>query len=419
MKTAIIGGGAAGFFTAINLKEMVAPMEVTIFERAHRVLQKVEISGGGRCNCTNSFRLVSDLSQVYPRGHRLLKRLFKSFGPEDAYHWFEERGVALVTQDDECVFPQSQDSHSIINLFLSEARRLGIEIKTGCAISTNIQKDSQDTDSLDALFRDYDFVVVTTGGSPKKEGLQWLGHEIVQPVPSLFTFQIEDKSLHNLMGTVVENATAFMPGTKLRASGPLLITHWGMSGPAILRLSSYAARLLAENSYKMPLSINWTNETEASINEELTAIATKHPQKQVASQSVFALPSRLWTYLVEKSLAPGAEQSKSSQNKENYMTRRWCDLSKKDFNRLVNRLVNDEYTIAGRAPFKDEFVTCGGISLSAVNPSTLESRQRSHLYFAGEVLDIDGVTGGFNFQAAWSTAYAVAHAISQEALSNK
>ena len=390
MKTAIIGGGAAGFFCAINLKEMVAPMEVTIFERAHRVLQKVEISGGGRCNCTNSFANVIDLSQVYPRGHRLLKRLFKGFGPQDAYAWFEHHDVRLTTQDDQCVFPQSQDSHTIINMFLAETRRLGIEIKTGVKI-----------DTLDRL-ADYDFIVVTTGGQPQTSGLDWLQHPIEQPVPSLFTFQIADKALQSLMGTVVEDATAFIPGTKLRAYGPLLITHWGMSGPAILRLSSYAARILAEKDYRLPLAVNWVSRNEADTLEELLSLQAKHPQKQVQSMRPFALPSRLWTYLAEKCLGERA-------------TYRWQDLNKKEINRLVNLLCCDQYQIAGRAPFKDEFVTCGGVSLSAVNASTLESKLRPRLYFAGEVLDIDGVTGGFNFQAAWTTSRTVAQSIADQA----
>ncbi len=392
MRTAIIGGGAAGFFCAICLKEMVAPMEVTIFERANRVLSKVEISGGGRCNCTNSFRDVSDLSQVYPRGHRLLKRLFKSFGPAEAYSWFENHGVRLVTQDDQCVFPQSQDSHTIINLFLNEARRHHIDIKT-----------AQKINSLDTL-SDYDFIVVTTGGAPKEGQLDWLQQTIVSPVPSLYTFNIADKALQALMGTVVEPVSVAIPGTKLRATGPLLITHWGMSGPAILRLSSYAARELAGSNYQMPLSVNWTNRSEAEIKDVLTSIISDYPKRTVQTQRPFGLPTRLWNYLSEKCLGERAGY-------------RWQDISQKELNRLTNLLSNDNYHIAGRAAFKDEFVTCGGIALTAVNPHTLESKSIPHLYLAGEVLDIDGVTGGFNFQAAWTTAYTVAHAIYSESKS--
>lgn len=390
MKTAIVGGGAAGFFLAINLKEMCEQMEVTIFEKSRKVLAKVEISGGGRCNCTNSFAEVRDLQYVYPRGHRLMKRLMKGFSHRDAYDWFEKHGVRLTTQEDQCVFPMSQDSHSIINCFLAEARRHNVEIRTETKI-----------DSLDEL-SDYDFIAVTTGGSPKVEGIRWLErHEVESPVPSLFTFQIDDKALQALMGTVVENAVTMIPGTKMRAEGPLLITHWGMSGPAILKLSSYAARHLAECGYKSPLAVNWTNLHDNEVLSALEEITIRHSQKQLQTISPCGLPSRLWSYLVEKCLGERANG-------------RWGSLNKKELNRLANILSGgDMYNIAGRAPFKDEFVTCGGVSLSSVNPATLESKEKPHLYFAGEVLDIDGITGGFNFQAAWTTAYTVAQAIAK------
>ena len=389
MKTAVVGGGAAGFFLAVNLKEMMPEMEVTIFERSQRVLAKVEVSGGGRCNCTNSFAEVRDLQTVYPRGHRLMKRLFNVFDHQDAYAWFERHGVPLVTQDDQCVFPQAQDSHAIIDCFLSLARRYRIQIVTGHKIL-----------SLEDL-QGYDYVAVTTGGSPKGEGLKWLsdmGPEIVAPVPSLFTFQVADKALTALMGTVVEDATVMIPGSKFRASGPLLITHWGMSGPAILKLSSYAARQLAERQYQMPLSVNWRTMGTADVEALVEETVGRYPQKQLTTFCPFGLPQRLWAYLLEKALADRAQV-------------KWKELNRKDVNRLVNTLCNDTYAIEGRAVFKDEFVTCGGVSLQSVHPSTLESKVVPRLYFAGEVLDIDGITGGFNFQAAWTTAYVVASSI--------
>ena len=388
MRTAVVGGGAAGFFLAINLKELCPQMEVTIFEKSRTVLAKVEVSGGGRCNCTNSFAAVRDLSEVYPRGHRLMKRLFKTFDYRDAYTWFERHGVRLVTQDDNCVFPASQDSHTIINLFLAEARRHGISIRT----------ESQIT-SLGEL-ADYDFIAITTGGGTAAMA----GVPVVEAVPSLFTFSIADEDLQALMGTVVDDATAFIPGTGFRASGPLLITHWGMSGPAILKLSSHAARELHDHHYQMPLSVNWTSRKDPEILQQLQDIISRHPQKQLNTIRPFDLPSRLWNYLLEKTLGERAKN-------------RWQNLNKKELNRLVNTLCNDSYQIAGRAAFKDEFVTCGGISLAAVNPTTLESKDLPHVYFAGEVLDIDGITGGFNFQAAWTTAYTVAQAISHRSLS--
>ena len=387
-RVAIVGGGAAGFFCAINLKEMCPEMEVTIFERSTKVLAKVAVSGGGRCNCTNSFASVRDLQAVYPRGHRLMKRLFNVFSYRDAYAWFEAHGVPLTTQDDECVFPAAQDSQAIIGCFLREAQRHGVTVRTGCGI-----------DSLSQL-KDFDCIVLTTGGMTRPVlGLQQ--EELVEPVPSLFTFRIDDEALHELMGTVVNEAQVMLPGTKMRASGPLLITHWGMSGPAVLRLSSYGARLLADHHYEMPLSVNWTGLSEAEAMAELGGLTVKASQKQLPNMRPIDLPARLWTYLAQKALGNRSHAP-------------WGSLNRKELNRLVNVLTNDQYRIAGRAPFKDEFVTCGGVSLSAVNASTLESRSRQGLYSAGEVLDIDGVTGGFNFQAAWTTAYVVAKAIANQ-----
>ena len=389
MKTAIVGGGAAGFFLAVNLKEMMPEMEVTIFERGQHVLRKVAISGGGRCNCTNSFASVGDLSEVYPRGHRLMKRLFNVFDNRDAYQWFERHGVPLVTQDDDCVFPASQDAQSIVGCLLSNARKLGVEIRTNTKIA-----------SLDEL-NDYDYIAVTTGGTTS-EKLSTVNYQLstISPCPSLFSFRIDDERLQALMGIVTE-ATAMIPGTKLKASGPLLITHWGMSGPAILRLSSYAARLLYDNQYRLPLSVNWTNAKPDEVLQELYGIAAAHPQKQIANIRPYALTGRLWEYIIRKALGERSEG-------------KWLSLNKKEMNRLSNMLTNDEYQIAGRAPFKDEFVTCGGVSLQSINPSTLESKTHPRLFFAGEVLDIDGVTGGFNFQAAWTTAFVVAKSIAEK-----
>lgn len=374
MQTAIVGGGAAGFFLAVNLKERVPQMRVVILEAGQRVLRKVRVSGGGRCNLTNTFADVTDLSQVYPRGHRLMKRLFHTFSPEDAFRWFEAHGVPLTVQPDGCVFPRSQQSQSVVDCLQGHARRLGVEVVTGQRIT--------DFSTL----QDYDFVAVTTGGNVRTG------------VPSLFSFSIDDAVLHTLMGTVVENVAVQLTGTKFRAQGPLLITHWGMSGPSILRLSSYAARQLHDCNYKAILSVNWLSTTETEAKSVLYAAMSSQPNKQAASVNPFALPSRLWQYITQKT----------------GITKRWSELTAKDINRLCNTLTNDLYTIAGRAPFRDEFVTCGGISLSDINPNTLESRICPNRYYAGEVLDIDGVTGGFNFQCAWTTAYVVAQSIAHK-----
>ena len=406
MKTAVIGGGAAGFFLAINLKEMMPSMQVTILERSHRLLSKVAVSGGGRCNCTNTFEGVDDLSETYPRGHRLMKRLFNLFNHQDAYQWFEDHGVRLVTQEDHCVFPASQDAQTIINCFLKEAHRHGIDIKTGTKVDTLLE------------LKEYDYVAVTTGGMPHntiasttKEPLNhgngiedslFAHHQLEQPIPSLFTFKINDEKLHALMGAVVEDVGTAIPGTKLRADGPLLVTHWGMSGPAILKLSSYAARLLYDNNYQLPLLVNWLHRTDAETADIINTIAVRHAQKLLSNAYPPQLPSRIWNYILEKHLP----QQKN---------RKWSELGKKDLHVLTNALCNDNYHISGRATFKDEFVTCGGVSLKNINPSTMESRITPNLYFAGEVLDIDGITGGFNFQAAWTTAYCAAKSIAEKA----
>ncbi len=413
MRIAIIGAGAAGFFLAINLKKMLPESEITIFEKSKRVLAKVEISGGGRCNVTNSFDGIKDLKYAYPRGEKLMKRLFKVFSHKDAYKWFVENGVELVTQEDNCVFPKSQDSHSIINCFLSQASVMKINIRKECKVSIENNNDktaesqitlhiSTSTGKEETIT--YDAVAITTGGSPRREGLEWierLGHKIVQPVPSLFTFNIRCQQLRNLMGTVVENAIASIPSTKFRSQDPLLITHWGMSGPAILKLSSYSARHLYDNNYKSELSINWTGIINyEQTTEELTRIIEENPGKKISSIRPYNLPSRLWNYLIERTLI--------DENK------RWNELGKKNINKLVNTLVNDIYHIEGRSAFKEEFVTCGGVSLESVNSNTLESKSVPNLYFAGEVLDIDAITGGFNFQAAWTTAYTVAKSIKEK-----
>ena len=389
-KIAVVGGGAAGFFLSICLKERLPEADVTIFERSRHLLAKVAVSGGGRCNCTNSFENVRDLSQVYPRGHRLIKRLFNLFDYRDAYEWFERHGVELTTQADGCVFPASQNSQTIIDCFLRESRRLGVKIQTESGIRSLSELD------------DFDFIAVTTGGSSRRSTYKWLldaGVEIVEPVPSLFTLNIADEGLRSLMGTVVE-ASVMIPATSFRADGPLLVTHWGVSGPAILRLSSYAARLLHENDYRMPLSVNWANRRPDEVLAKLVSMVEKYGQKQVLTQKPFDLTSRLWEYLAAKSLGQRAQN-------------RWGSLNRKELNRLANTLCNDTFQTDGRAPFKDEFVTCGGVSLSSINPTTLACKTRPNLFFAGEILDIDGITGGFNFQAAWTTAFTVAKAIAE------
>ena len=369
--------------------------KVTIFERAQKVLAKVEITGGGRCNVTNSFAAITDMKQVYPRGHKLMKRLMKTFSHEDTYRWFEQYGVPLVTQEDECVFPKAQDSHAIINCLVRQANELGVTI---CCRHRLVNIHRMEDGRLKLEFengshRVFHRTIITTGGSPNGRGLQYLaqlGHDIEPPVPSLFTFNIKDRAFCDLMGTVVDPVVTTIPGTKLRAKGPLLVTHWGVSGPAVLKLSSYAARLLAENDYKAPLAISWTGElTRQEVEENLLKLQTANPRKQVATLHPFGLPSRLCLYILSKLDIDAVKP--------------WAEIGRKTLNRMIETLVNDQYTIAGKGAFRDEFVTCGGVSLSSVNSKTLESKVCPNLFFAGEVLDIDAITGGFNLQAAWTT----------------
>jgi len=398
MKVAVIGGGAAGFFAAIAAKENYPDATVIIFEKSHKILAKVKVSGGGRCNVTNSCTSVPKLCDAYPRGGKSLKKPFSVFNTKHAMDWFESRGVPLIIQDDGCVFPESQASQSIIDCFLREVKRLGIQIETGCGIKA--LQPQNDQIKLDFLSENqqsetFDRVIVATGGSPKRNGLDWLealGHLIENPVPSLFTFQMPDENITRLMGIVIENTLLNIQGTKIKATGPLLITHWGMSGPATLKLSSFGARLLSEMNYNFKIQVNWVNEPNAElVMNSLNEIVTLNGQKQVANFRPYDLPERLWNFLIEKT--------------EVSATKRWDELGKKGLNKLMTVLTNDIYTVNGKSTFKEEFVTCGGVSLQSVDLTTMQSKVVKNLYFAGEILDIDAITGGYNLQAAWTTGF--------------
>lgn len=399
MKIAIIGGGAAGFFAAIEARQNNAEADVTIYEKASKMLAKVAITGGGRCNLTNSFEEISDVKQAYPRGFRLIKRLFNRFDYRDAYRWFEDHGVELVTQEDQCVFPESQDAMSVVDCLVSEARRLGVHLVTGKKIVEIVRQEGPE---FELVFEKgdrqrFDRVAVTTGGMPRTGdflSLKSLGHDVEQPIASLFTFNIKVPELLALMGTVVNPVVASIPSTKIRTEGPLLITHWGMSGPAILKLSSHAARYLQECNYQAQVAVNWVAEPNRNIvDQEIRQLASTNPQKQLMTIRPFGLPYRLWQYILQKT--------------ELAEDRRWAEVGSKGMNRLVETLTNDIYPINGKGAFRDEFVTCGGVSLSNIDYNTLESKRCPGLYFAGEVLDIDAITGGFNLQAAWTTGYVV------------
>lgn len=399
VNVAIVGGGASGFFAAIIAKSKNPNANVTIFEKNQKALAKVMITGGGRCNLTNTFEDISDLKHAYPRGYKLMKRLFKQFDYHEVYKWFEDNGVPLVTQEDLCVFPKSQEASSIVNCLVNKARRLGVNVMTGYKLEKTIQTE----DGRFMLYfkngqtQIFDRVAITTGGSPNINDLNHLrelGHEIETPIPSLFTFNIADKKVLALMGTVVNPVMTSISSTKFRSQGPLLVTHWGFSGPAILKLSSHAARYLHENNYNVDISVNWTNVANRSeIEEYIKNIVSENPNKQLASLRPYDMPSRLWTYIIDK-LCISREK-------------KWAELGKSGINKIIEALTNDIYHVSGKGAYRDEFVTCGGVSLSNIDYHTLESKICPHLFFAGEVLDIDAITGGFNLQAAWTTGYIV------------
>ena len=384
MRIAIIGGGAAGCFCAIGLKRRLPDAEVTVYEAGPKLLAKVAVTGGGRCNLTNSFRDVRRLGEVYPRGEQLMRRALAVFSHEDTMRWFEAEGVRLTVQEDQCVFPVSQDAMQIVRTLERCLRDAGVVIR----LNTRVER----VDDLQA-----DKVVVTVGGMSREklERLLPAGVEVTDCVPSLFTLKIPDAGLRALMGTVVEQASLSLAGTKFRAAGTLLLTDWGVSGPATLRLSSYAARHLAENGYTGTLLVNWLDTPEADAREWITATAAAHPQKQAAGTPPAGITARLWRHLLGRA---GLREDL-----------RWAELGSKGAARLAATLSADAYPVAGRARFKEEFVTCGGVALSGVNIHTLESKVCPGLFFAGEALDVDAVTGGFNLQAAWSTAAVVAN----------
>lgn len=398
MKIAIIGGGAAGFFAAIHAKENYPDAKVVIYEKSQKILSKVKISGGGRCNVTNGSADINELSSAYPRGGRQLRKAFGTFNTVHTQQWFEERGVPLVTQEDNCVFPVSQDSQTIIDCFLKETNRLGIRIEVGVSILGIQSVGEQIQLKFGYGSKLVEKVIVATGGSPKRSGLEWLekiGHKIEDPVPSLFTFNMPSESVRELMGIVVENAAVSIQGTKLKSDGPLLITHWGMSGPAILKLSAFGARILSEMGYQFKVQVNWVNIRQTdSVVQELEKIIQEHPNKRLANYRPYLLPERLWHFLVVR-----MGLSKQST---------WGQMGKKTLNKMSEILMNDIYHVSGKTTFKEEFVTCGGISLDSIDFKTMQSKAVPNLYFAGEVMDIDGITGGYNFQAAWTTAFVAA-----------
>ena len=395
----IVSGGAAGFFTAINIVEKNPKLKVAILERGTEVLNKVRISGGGRCNVTHACFEPNELVKFYPRGEKELRGPFHQFCSGDTIEWFEKHGVELKIEADGRIFPVSNSSQTIIDCFLKATQKLGITVLTGQSVQSIFKKDSLwkvETQTENYLAEK---LILATGSNPKVwEMLQNFGHAIVSPVPSLFTFNIKDSRIKELPG-VAAHVTVKVKDTKLSSTGPLLITHWGMSGPAILKLSAWGARILHDKNYQFTIFVNWLNDAEkADVENMLKELKQEHAKKSVSKKSPFELTNRLWESLV---LASGIE----SETK-------WADLSKIQLQNLANQLTNGTFQVNGKSTFKEEFVTAGGIDLKEINFKTMESKLHESLYFAGEIVNIDAITGGFNFQNAWTSGYIVASALS-------
>jgi hypothetical protein len=404
----VAGGGAAGFFAAVTAARMNPNLKVILVEKSGKLLSKVKISGGGRCNVTHACFSIPEMIRKYPRGSNFLKKTFHQFFTTDTIQWFEERGVELKTESDGRMFPATNNSQTIIDCLLREATAYAVEIRLHHEIKTIDYKP----DSLgfvirfnNDLFLGADFICLASGGYPKSSMFDWIlpsGHHIEEPVPSLFTFNIPDNPVTSLMGISVPDAQVKISGEALKERGPLLITHWGMSGPAILKLSAWGARILKKKDYRFEISVNWlADRTDILIRDEIQMLRHSSGGKKIRQKNPWDLPQRLWEWLVEQSGISDIH---------------WADLSTPLQNALIRNLTYQSFKVEGKTTFKEEFVTAGGILLSEIHHHTMESRIRPGLYFAGELLDVDGVTGGFNFQHAWTSGFIAGKAIAEKSV---
>ena len=406
MNVIVIGGGAAGFFGAIACGSANPQLKVTLLEAGGKPLAKVRISGGGRCNVTHHCFDPARLVEHYPRGGKALRGAFTRFGPKDTVQWYKEHGVKLKTEPDGRMFPVTDSSETIINCLMQAAEKAKVDLRTGVGVKTVKHFNTENKSYFQVELKngrnlECDRLLIATGSNPL--GYRWaknLGHKIESSVPSLFTFNIKDARLQGLAGVSVSNALVKMGSgkNKLEQTGALLVTHWGVSGPAILKLSAWGARFLYDLKYDSSLQINWLPEhNPESLKQVFTEFKQANPKKKIINYCPVKLPKRLWQSFV------------------NYVEVKpdkvWSEISKKELNKLVAEITQGQYEIKGKGVFKDEFVTCGGVSLKEVNFKTMESKKCPGLYFAGEVLDIDGVTGGFNFQSAWTTSWIAGQAI--------
>src|SRR5450755_292464 len=411
-KTLVVaGGGAAGFFCAVTAARLNTGLKVILVEKSGKLLSKVKVSGGGRCNVTHACFSISEMAKRYPRGSNFVKKTFHQFFTTDTIQWFEERAIPLKTETDGRMFPVSNSSQPVIDCLLQEATLYGVEIRLHHEIK-KIDHEAEPHSFIlhfnNELILKADFICVASGGYPKSSMFDWIlqtGHTIEEPVPSLFTFNMPGNSVTALMGISVPDALVKISGEDLKERGPLLITHWGMSGPAILKLSAWGARILKEKEYRFEIRVNWLGEkSDQSLRDEMQMIRESSGGKKIRQKNPLDLPQRLWEWLLEQT---GIQDI------------HWADLPAAVQNKLIQQLVNMPFNVEGKTTFKEEFVTAGGIRLSEINHHTMESRIRPGLYFAGEVMDVDGITGGFNFQHAWTSGFIAGKAIALKSLNPK
>jgi len=406
-KLIVIGGGAAGFFCAVNAAAQNPELEVTLVEKSNKLLSKVRVSGGGRCNVTHASFSIAEMIKKYPRGEKFLKQAFHHFFTSDTIDWFEKRNVKLKTESDGRMFPESNSSETIINCLLQEANKnevvilMNREIVKVERIFIEQEKNQFQLLSKDGTILEADFVCIACGGFHKPEQYKWLselGHSFENPIPSLFTFNVPKNPISELMGVSVENVQVKINGTKFSQSGPILITHWGFSGPAVLKLSAFAAKELFSKNYDFSISINWLKDYhENSLLEKLKLIRHELASKKIINKNPFNLPQRLWEYHLMQC--------------EINAEIRWADLPAKQQNHLSKQLCSQQFHVKGKTTFKEEFVTAGGIKLNEIDANTMQSKIVPNLFFAGEIMDVDGITGGFNFQHAWTSGWIAARSI--------
>lgn len=400
----VIGGGAAGFFGAIQAAEMKKGLRILILEKSSKLLAKVRISGGGRCNVTHHCFEPNALAHHYPRGEKPLKNLFQIFQAKDTVDWFTSKGVQLKIEEDGRMFPTTNNSETIIDCFLEQSKQLNIQIETGKGV-TSIEPISEgfNINCQQGEIIKAKKILIATGGNPNRQGYDWMAnlqHTLIDPIPSLFTFNDTEKKFNDLMGVAVPSAEVRIATTKFSQAGPVLVTHWGLSGPAVIKLSAWAATYLHEKNYQFTALVSWIGSVkEEALREQLAEQKGKRGKQKVITNPMFSLPQRLWSRICE--LAEVEE------------TKIWAELPQKNINKLVEFLIRCPFQIKGKTTFKEEFVTCGGIDVNEVNLETMESKKVKNVFFAGEVLNIDGETGGFNFQAAWTTAFVAARGIAK------